>query len=104
MARKCIWLGESGIKYEYTIYEIGGDSNDLPGNYIFTKETSPQKWQAIYIGQTESFKERLPNHNELPCIQRNGGTHIHAHTNSDEKSRLDEEKDLLANYTTPCNQ
>lgn len=103
MADKCIWTGASDKKYEYEIYPIGTNWNDVPGNYIFAKESSPSKWQAVYIGETESFKERLPNHNELPCIHRNGGTHIHVHINRDSRARLDEEADLLANNRTPCN-
>lgn len=103
MADKCIWTGASGKKYEYAIYPIGTDWSDVAGNYIFARESSPHKWEAIYIGETESFKDRLPNHNELPCIKRNGGTHIHAHVNRDSQARLDEEADLLANNKTPCN-
>ena len=103
MARTCKWIGKSGKEFIFTIYEIGTYWNDVPGNYIFTKETSPHTWEAIYIGETESFKDRLPNHNELPCVHRNGGTHIHAHINRDSRARLEEEADLLANNSTPCN-
>ena len=103
MADKCIWTGASGKKYEYEIYPIDTNWNDVPGNYIFARESSSRTWQAIYIGQTESFKDRLPNHNELPCIRRNGGTHVHAHVNRDSRARLEEEGDLLANNKTACN-
>jgi len=103
VADKCIWTGASGKKYEYEIYSTNTNWNDVAGNYIFARESSPHKWEAIYIGETESFKDRLPNHNELPCIRRNGGTHIHAHVNRGNRARLDEEADLLANNTTPCN-
>lgn len=103
MAGKCTWTGASGKIYEYEMYPIGTNWNDVPGNYIFAKESSPHTWEAIYIGETMSFKDRLPNHNELPCIQRNGGTHIHIHINRGSRTRLDEEADLLANNATPCN-
>jgi hypothetical protein len=103
MARECTWTGASGTKYAYEIYGMNTTWNDVPGSYIFAKETSPHKWEAVYIGQSENFKDRLPNHNELPCIRRNGGTHIHAHTNGNEEARLKEEADLLANHATPCN-
>jgi hypothetical protein len=99
----CAWTGKSGKKYEYTIYSMDTTWNDVAGNYIFAREASPGKWSAIYIGETESFKDRLPNHEQLPCIRRNGGTHVHAHVNADTKTRLAEESDLLGNYTTPCN-
>lgn len=103
MADKCTWEGASGKKYEYGIYSMDTNWNDVAGNYIFAYESSPAKWTAVYIGETESFKDRLPNHNELSCIKRNGGTHIHAHVNANSEARLNEEADLLANNKTPCN-
>lgn len=71
--RQCRWKGQSGAEYVYTVYEIGTNWNDVAGNYIFAKETSPRNREPIYIGETESFKDRLPNHNELPCVRSNGG-------------------------------
>lgn len=104
MADKCKWTGASGKEYIYEIYLIEGTTwNDVKGNYIFAKESKPQNWEALYIGETESFKDRIPNHNELPCIQLNKGTHVHVRINYDSQARLAEEKDLLANHTTPCN-
>jgi len=102
MADICTWTGASSKKYEYEMYPIGTNWSDVPGNYIFAKETSPHKWTAVYIGETESFKDRLPHHNELPCISRNGGIHIHIHINRDSRARLEEEADLLATNKTPC--
>jgi len=103
MSDKCIWTGASGKKYEYEIFPIGTDWNDVSGNYIFARQSSPTRWLSVYIGETESFKNRLPNHNELPCIRRNDGTHIHAHINRDSLARLAEETDLLNNNSSPCN-
>jgi hypothetical protein len=103
MAKTCNWEGASGKKYLYTIYSMNTEWNDVAGNYIFAYESSPHTWTAVYIGETESFKDRLPNHNELPCIKRSGGTHIHAHTNENSQARLEEEEDLLATHKTPCN-
>jgi len=103
MPDTCNWPGASGKHYNYTIYKMDGTWNDVPGNYIFAKRGSSGKWQPVYIGQTESFKDRLPDHNELPCVNRNGATHVHAHVNQSEQARRDEEADLLANFTPPCN-
>jgi len=103
MADKCNWRGASGKGYLYDIYSIDNQWDNVPGNYIFTKRLSPHSWTAVYIGETKSFKECLPNHSELPCIRSNGGTHIHAHLNRNTQARLAEEKDLLTNNPTPCN-
>ena len=48
MANKCNWTGASGKIYEYEIFPIGTDWNDVAGNYIFAKQSSPNKWASIY--------------------------------------------------------
>jgi hypothetical protein len=98
------WAGLSGKKYEYKIFGMDTNWSDVAGNYIFAKAINPDTWEAIYIGQSESLRSRLPTHNELPCIKRNGVTHIHAHVNKAEQDRINEEADLCANYDTPCNK
>lgn len=98
-----LWPGKSGNTYKYWIYPIGTEFVDSPGNYIFAKETQPGHWAPIYIGQTNSLKTRLANHEKESCARRNGATHIHAHTSGDESSRLAEEKDLITRWQPPCN-
>lgn len=98
------WPGESGAKYRYLIYPIGSSFKAEPGNYIFAKETKPNTWSPIYIGETENLEERLDNHNELPCIRRNGGTHVHVHlSSSNSQERRNEESDLIKKWNPPCN-
>ena len=98
------WAGTSGKKYTYWIYEIGTSFKSIPGNYIFAKETKPNTWAAVYIGQTSDLSERLDNHDEMPCVKRNGGTHIHAHVNNGEPAvRLAEERDLISRWSPTCN-
>ena len=102
--KTCKWMGKSGDGYKYYIYPIGTKLEEVPGNYIFAKESSPRKWSPVYIGQTSDLDERFDNHHKMPCINRNGATHIHAHrSSSDEKERRKEETDLIANYSPPCN-
>jgi hypothetical protein len=99
----CTWTGTSGKQYQYEVYPIDTNWNDVPGNYIFAKVNSSRRWTAIYIGETESFSDRLPNHNQLACVRRNGGTHVHAHTNRDTRARKAEEQDLISNHNPACN-
>ena len=63
------------------------------------------KWTAIYIGETESFKNRLGGHHEKwDRALRYGMTHVHAHTGSTSRDvRRREEADLLAIRNPPCN-
>lgn len=106
MAEQTImWPGASGKEYKYWISLIDSSFKDGPGNYIFAKEISPNRWTPIYIGETDSLKNRLNNHEKLPCVKRYGGTHIHAHTTpGGENVRKAEEADLLIKWNTPCNK
>jgi hypothetical protein len=100
-----MWQGASGNNYKYWILPIDSSWKDEPGNYIFAKETSPNYWTPLYIGETDSLKNRFPNHEKLPCVNRNGGTHIHTHTSpGGEKARKAEEADLIAKWNAPCNK
>ena len=87
------------------VYAIGqGTWNDVPGVYIFCVLT-PTGWRPIYIGQCDSFRDRLTtNHHKWPCIAGHGATHVHAMVvNGGEVVRRGIEADLLEVYNTPCN-
>jgi hypothetical protein len=105
MAERTIdWDGQSGRKYKYWIYELGTTFKQVPGNYIFARETEPRTFGPIYIGETGDLSERFDNHHKMPCIRKNGATHICAHESSaNEKERKAEEADLLAYWSPICN-
>lgn len=103
MTDKAIWTGASGRQYEYQVFDARTNWNDVPGNYIFAA-LAQGRWRACYIGQTESFKNRLPNHESWACAAQNGATHVHARVNrGGEQARKAEEADLIASNQPPCN-
>ena len=98
------WTGKSGHQYRYVIYPIGTSFKAVPGNYIFAREVSPDRYPPIYIGETEDLSERFDSHHKMPCIRREGATHIHVHqNNSGQAARRVEERDLVARWNPPCN-
>ena len=99
------WTGKSGTGYEYEVHPMEGTTwSTKAGNYIFAKRNSVGRWVALYIGETSNFAERLPSHEALPCVLAYGGTHIHAHVNNGgQVARRVEERDLIENYSPPCN-
>ena len=98
------WAGQSGRQYRYYIYPIGTTFKAVPGNYIFTRETSPGRHRPIYIGETEDLSERFENHHKMPCIRREGATHIHVHqTDGGAAVRRQEEGDLIGKWNPSCN-
>ncbi len=101
------WEGASGAKYGYWIRSFYTDWKELPGNYIYAKETAPDsgKWIAVYVGQTMNLRNRLAGHEKEAEAIRNGATHIHAHTSSsNESERVAEERDLIMKLNPPCNE
>ena len=99
------WTGQSGAAYTYYICPRGTQfSDNVPGNYIHAKETSPGKFVPVYIGQTKNLNERLSNHEKKACVDKHGATHVCVHANSQgEQARLDEEKDLILRWQPTCN-
>ena len=103
--RTMLWHGASGNEYKYWIYAIGSSFVAEPGNYIFAKEGPAGQWTPIYIGESGDLKDRLSGHDKLDCVNRHGGTHIHAHTSPGGQAvRRVEEADLIAKWDPPCNK
>ena len=102
--KTCTWTGASGKDYTYHIFPIGTSFKAEAGNYIFAAETNPGRWRPIYIGETSDLSERFDDHHKMPCIRRNGATHVHAKlTPGGKQVRLAEEADLVAHYAPTCN-
>ena len=102
------WIGASGTKYGYWSkqlpYSCDAGQN---GNYILTKIVN-NVWVPIYIGQGD-INDRVNDPIHYKCAIGKGATHVHVHTNSTEKYRLDEERDLLNGHPsayapTGCNE
>jgi hypothetical protein len=68
------------LTHEFTIYEMDTTNwNDVAGVYIFSGLNVQQtQWKALYVGITESFKTRHPNHERWEEAKRLGATHVHA--------------------------
>ena len=102
--RTMMWSGISGKEYKYWIVSIGASFKPVAGNYIFAKETSPNTWAPIYVGETDNLERRLSDHDKLPCVRRYGATHIHSHTSVDDNaSRRKEEADIRDKWNPPYN-
>lgn len=94
-------------QYKFEVYPLGTSFNAVGAVYIFTKRTTDVSGKGthafIYIGQTDSLKNRMPNHEKLPCINRNGANCVCVHPDDNETSRLKKETDLRAENSTSCN-
>ena len=79
--------------------------HDVPGVYIFAGVDSLGTWEAKYIGQTSSFRKRMPpNHERWSEAHGLGATHIHAKVVERLSARLDLEQVLIRAYDPPLNE
>ena len=107
---KVEFQGASGRKHIFEVYTLGTETfNDVGGVYIFTKESFNQhgekKYHPLYIGQTNSFKDRLAtNHEKWPCAVQNNVNCLCILAKENIFSCRAIELDLLSKYNTPCNK
>lgn len=107
--QRLIWRGASGARYEFLLYPIGVHFFPNPGVYIFCKRAPNGDYDAVYIGEAESFEERLThrlaNHHQWPSICAARATHIAVlHVPGELALREAIETDLRRLIKTPCNR
>lgn len=73
----CKWPLCYGETLDFIIYDLNATWNDVAGLYIFSFFIQ-NGWYALYVGQTDSFRNRISNHERLDEAIRRGATHIHS--------------------------
>ena len=95
------WHGKSGTSYAYNVHEISWRPKpEQEGNYIFAK-LSGSVWRAVYVGQGD-LQSRYDAALAEGCVTTKNATHYHAHLNSNEVARRNEETDII-NGNPECN-
>lgn len=98
------WPGQSGKTYRYWSSAFTDTFKDAGGNYMFVKQLANGNYLPVYIGQADSLKNRLPNHDRLEEAKRAGATFLMTHTTpAGEAARLAEEKDLIQRWNPVLN-
>ena len=100
----CDWPLGNGTSFRFEIYNRNDGWHQIAGLYIFCYATSNGNWTALYIGQTNDFSTRLPNHERLPEAIRLGATHIHAVVVPSQKDRNDLEQKLIYHIQPRMNE
>ncbi len=90
--------------YEFNRCNPNFQWNDVGGIYIFTGlNAAKNAWIAYYIGQTDSFSNRLPSHERWDEAVRKGATEIHARVEKDARKRDSMEAELIQRFQPPLN-
>ncbi|MDQ0313667.1 hypothetical protein J2S73_000104 [Amorphus orientalis] len=102
------WPGASGTSYRTELFPIGTQFNAVSGVYILCASTSPDRWTALYVGETQSLYDRLnanPGaHDGIVCASGCGATHIAVMRADGDALRLLVETDLRHSLNPPCNK
>jgi excinuclease UvrABC nuclease subunit len=95
----CAWSS-----YNFYVFTDRTNWNESPGVYIFCGLTAQNQWEAYYIGKTENFADRLPNHDRWKeAVAQFGATHIHAIVVNRAADRAAIEEELIQRFQPPMN-
>ncbi len=104
MDNKCTWPLGNGKSLMFTIYYQYATWNHVAGIYIFARPINNSNWQALYIGKTDDFSSRIPNHEQWNSAIRLGATHVHALVVPQAATRDTWEKLLIAHLQPSLNE
>lgn len=102
-----IWRGLSGTEYEYSACYLEMEGEFFPGpvNFVIAREVQPNKFEPLYIGETDHLDRVLDDHHLMRALQWNKATHVCVHVSSDNVGvRLAEKKDLVEYWDPPRNR
>ena len=89
---------------DFYVYPLTGTNwSNIGGIYIFAAQNYDGAWYPIYIGQTDSFRNRVPGHDRGDEAVLKGATAIHAHAVTDPRERADLERRLIEYYQPVLN-
>ena len=107
MAFNITWRGASGQSYIFEAHPVGTQFNSISGVYIFCRQLTSGNWEALYVGSTKSFKQRLntgvKSHEGFARASHLGLTHIAALVVAGDDERLRVETDLRHGLNPPAN-
>jgi len=98
MSDKINWLS-----YEFTAYQHATQWNNVAGIYIFAGLNRENRWVPLYIGQTDSFQDRIPSHEQWDKARSLGATHVHAKAVPLQADRDTAEKQLIQSFQPRLN-
>ena len=99
----CAWPLGNGETLNFTVYDSNQNWNKVAGLYIFSYLAQGQ-WYPLYVGQTDDFSSRFPNHERLNEAIKYGATHIHAIVVPQAAQRNGYEAMLVGHLQPPMNR
>jgi hypothetical protein len=107
MASKITWPGAGLNNHQFDCFQIGTLFNEVAGLYIACKQLPNANWVALYVGETQSFKQRLNDsykqHEGVQRAVKLGATHFSLMQEANPTRRLKIETELRNRLTPPAN-
>lgn len=87
-------------------FESLGNLKDQPGVYVVLRKDAPgdQDWTIIDVGQSESIKSRLENHDRKQCWEKENYTDLAVLYSEDNNFRVNTESGIRTEYAPPCGE
>jgi excinuclease UvrABC nuclease subunit len=98
------WQSPNGQNLEFGIYQYLGQWNPVAGVYMFCRQELNGSYTPLYIGQAQSFQDRLSRHEQWnPAVQK-GASVVLAAVVPLQANRDLFERQLIQQYQPPLNQ
>lgn len=76
---QCSWPLGNNKSLVFNVYDPQTTTwSEASGLYIFAYQNDASQWYPLYVGQTDNFSSRIPNHERWDEAARHGATHVHA--------------------------
>lgn len=92
----------SGKYYPFKFYFLHDEFPDTEGIYIFTRSENGNN-EMLYIGETETLKDTIRNHEKWVCVSRRFVNALCVHFEKDATVREQIVSDLIEEQRPPCN-
>lgn len=107
MVTNVTWTGKSGKNYVFGLYPFDTEFKPVSGIYVFARRIGQTGAEALYVGETQSFYDRLNagihDHDGFERASRAGATHIGVMRVGYPTERLRIETDLRHGLSPRCN-
>ena len=98
----CTWPIGNGQGLSFKVHTQEANWKQVPGLYIFAR-SAHGAWDPLYVGQTEDFCTRIPDHERWDEAARLGAVYVHAVVIRDAETRNRLEEALIRYLNPPLN-
>ena len=106
MSEGWLWFGASGTSYKFSVFDLRVQWNKVGGIYVMAQRTymAGSSVRALYIGRTNDFSIRMPQHEKWPDALFYGANEVHAMVVSTAEVRSRIEEDLIVGQAPILNE